>query len=243
MFLVRCFFFGFGQLQKRVKIGGGSGLAKASNASVVELGLLLYQLGSGCKLVYGLGPDAFKQAKYRALSNINAVTRTLGASFTIVVKRCLNFAVSSSWNETQSDGKEEATVVGSIVAELLECETMLEGAIFPAFNDAEYSSDPEGSMVSTAIVGESSQDLSNTTTRASSVPGQAASINRSEEVPPLELEDHIEQSIEVLPTKEGSTSMPVLPSIPPDTELQKADKMRDGAMSSPSPTKTSFAVL
>ena len=84
-------FFGFGSRTSQRQPGAGSGISKSTNVSLVELGLLLFQIAVGTQLPYNTGSKGLKSARAQALSNIKKVTNVLGVPFTRIVCTCLNY--------------------------------------------------------------------------------------------------------------------------------------------------------
>ncbi len=80
---------GFGSPQRYV-LGEGSGIAKAPGSSVVELGLLLYQICAGENLDYGTGDYGLMKAKLRALEGLNKVDCAAGTTLAEIVQDLLS---------------------------------------------------------------------------------------------------------------------------------------------------------
>ena len=80
---------GFGSPQRYV-LGEGSGIAKYPGSSMVELGLLLYQICAGENLDYGNGDSGLIKAKTRALREMNKVDRAVGTMLAGIVEDLLS---------------------------------------------------------------------------------------------------------------------------------------------------------
>ncbi|KAF2822248.1 hypothetical protein CC86DRAFT_470268 [Ophiobolus disseminans] len=85
---------GFGSRKPQHSLGSSSGVSQCRSKPVVELGLLLYQIGSGTSLDYGRGPEGFRRAKIRALHTIGTVDKGTGGRFAEVVQMCLKHSGS-----------------------------------------------------------------------------------------------------------------------------------------------------
>jgi hypothetical protein len=121
--------FGFGQRPPPRKLGGGSGPARASNTSMIELGLLLYQIGSGTNLDYGLGVSGLAAAKAEALKNLNILDRRIGTTYVDIVRHTLEFKARASYLTVGSVGKDEAEYVKKAISSLVEYEEVLEDTV------------------------------------------------------------------------------------------------------------------
>ena len=80
---------GFGSPQRYV-LGEGSGIAKYHRSSMVELGLLLYQICAGENLDYGNGDNGLIRAKTRALRELNKVDCAVGITPAEIVQDLLS---------------------------------------------------------------------------------------------------------------------------------------------------------
>ena len=80
---------GFGSPQSYV-LGEGSGIAKYSHSSMVELGLLLYQICAGEKVNYGNGDSGLMRAKTRALKELNKVDCAVGTTLAEIIQDLLS---------------------------------------------------------------------------------------------------------------------------------------------------------
>lgn len=85
---------GFGTRKPTRSLGSSSGVSQHANKTVVELGLLLYQIGSGNNLDYGRGYEGFRQAKLSALSAMRLLGRSAGPRFSEVTEMCLTYSGS-----------------------------------------------------------------------------------------------------------------------------------------------------
>jgi hypothetical protein len=90
---------GFGSRKPTRSLGSSSGVVQHANKIVVELGLLLYQIGSGSNLDYGRGGhEGFRQAKLSALHAMRVLGRCAGPRFAEVTELCLTY------NGSEDDG-------------------------------------------------------------------------------------------------------------------------------------------
>ena len=97
----------FGSPQRYV-LGEGSGIAKYSHSSTVELGLLLYQICAGENLDYGNGDNGLMKAKTRALRELNKVDCAVGITPAEIVQDLLspNTLVSADGETVYKDETE-----------------------------------------------------------------------------------------------------------------------------------------
>jgi hypothetical protein len=82
---------GFGMQKPVILPGTSSGLSKQTINPVVELGLVLYQIGSGTNLEYGSGDIGVKNAKEVAMKAMNQVDKLSNGSFSEIVQLCLGW--------------------------------------------------------------------------------------------------------------------------------------------------------
>ena len=80
---------GFGSPQRHV-LGEGSGIAKYSHSSMVELGLLLYQICAGENIDYGNGDNGLSKAKRMAQKELSKVDYAVGTTLAEIVQDLLS---------------------------------------------------------------------------------------------------------------------------------------------------------
>ncbi|OCL02110.1 hypothetical protein AOQ84DRAFT_383019 [Glonium stellatum] len=115
-------FIGFGSRKPARNPGAYSGRVKERSANaVVELGLLLHQIGSCTKLDYGEGSEGIRRAKEKALNTLHLVDQRSGGKFAEVIEMCLN------WKGTPlaAAGEEEWEVIERVVKWLIGYEEKL----------------------------------------------------------------------------------------------------------------------
>ncbi|KAI5837909.1 hypothetical protein DFP73DRAFT_566207 [Morchella snyderi] len=86
-------FAGFGcrrQRKTRQEVASGSSVSK--NTSVIEMGLLLYQVGCWKRLDYGISVN---ELRFQAKNTINEVVRRVGVKFSNAVEACLDYRGSA----------------------------------------------------------------------------------------------------------------------------------------------------
>ena len=98
---------GFGAPQRHV-LGEGSGIARYPHSSMVELGLLLYQICAGENLDYGNGDNGLINAKSMALKELNKVDCAVGITPAEIVQDLLspNTLVSADGETVYKDETE-----------------------------------------------------------------------------------------------------------------------------------------
>ena len=114
---------GFGCRPPGRQPGATSGPSKDVNAPVIELGLVLFQIGSRRKLNYltkGMGStvELLNSVKNEALSNLWEVEKLYGPLFPRVIETCL---LSDSVNETKN--------VQNGLTKLIDCQNALTAPI------------------------------------------------------------------------------------------------------------------
>ena len=85
---------GFGSAKTNRVVGSSSGAARQMSNPVVELGLVLFQVGSCSKLNYGSGLEGVRKAKKEALRQIRKLDVRCGGHFAEVVQLCLDWGTS-----------------------------------------------------------------------------------------------------------------------------------------------------
>ena len=80
--------FGFGSAPKRYDLGEEQGVQGISNPSLIELGLVLYQICVGQVMVYGAG-SSVTAAKLMALKGLNRIDNAVGPTVTEIVQKLL----------------------------------------------------------------------------------------------------------------------------------------------------------
>ncbi|KAL9130302.1 MAG: hypothetical protein Q9217_001477 [Psora testacea] len=127
---------GFGVRPQRVKLGRGEGIARPANISLVELGLVLYQICSRISLDYGTARASLMTAKTKALQNLHVVENMTGVTLVHNIEACLSTDVP---NPSGSDENvEESSLLIRMVATLSRHEHALGGAL--TFSEADMNS-------------------------------------------------------------------------------------------------------
>jgi hypothetical protein len=88
--------FGFGQRPPQRVLGESSGFLRSDNAVIVELGLLLYQIGSCRTLKYGSSPRALAEAKRVSGFNLHLLDLRVSMAFAEVTEACLQYTPSAA---------------------------------------------------------------------------------------------------------------------------------------------------
>ena len=114
--------FGFGRRPPKAKLGGGNGVADSGGLAMAELGILLYQIGSGIAVDYGAGVTALKQAKSTALGNIHALELRMGFAYAEIVQGFLEFEARPSYLLPPNDENQETEYVKKVVSALMKLE-------------------------------------------------------------------------------------------------------------------------
>lgn len=80
---------GFGQNTPRKKIEATSSVGKAHNSSLIEVGLTIYQIGTGMNVDDGTGRAGLMKARAQVMNSLGALERCVGPRFTEIVQMCL----------------------------------------------------------------------------------------------------------------------------------------------------------
>ena len=119
---------GFGSPQRHYVLGEGSGIAKYTHSSMVELGLLLYQICAGENLDYGNGDNGLMKAKTRALRELNKVDCAVGTTLAEIVQDLLspNTLVSA---DGETEYKDETEYILNAITTLASYEHPVEDTV------------------------------------------------------------------------------------------------------------------
>ncbi|KAI9718539.1 MAG: hypothetical protein M1812_003990 [Candelaria pacifica] len=98
--------YGFGspslkQKSKAAAIGSSSGVPPPPKAPIVELGLLLHQIGCWSPLDSGLEDSLFETTKSQARNQTHDVVRHTGMQYAEIVQSCLDYLEQSGVNEEE----------------------------------------------------------------------------------------------------------------------------------------------
>lgn len=115
-------FIGFGQKPPRKRIGATSSVGKAYNSSMIQLGLMLYQVGTAMNIDYGIGRNGLVKAKIHVMNSLGALDETVGPGFTEIVQMCLDYKTP----DFRSGAEDENNLVKKMILCLLEYEERLE---------------------------------------------------------------------------------------------------------------------
>jgi hypothetical protein len=121
--------FGFGRRAAKAKLGGGSGVADSTGSAITELGLLLYQIGTGIAIDYATG---LSQAKAAALGNIHAVELRMGLIYAEMVEHFLESETPPTYLLAADDGHQHTEYVKRVISALMKLEhDLVDTAIAP----------------------------------------------------------------------------------------------------------------
>ena len=121
--------FGFGRRGPAKKLGGASGITQVPSSAMIELGLILFQLGTGKALDYGIGAQGFRFARSKALSDIDELDSRVGCIYTEIVKGLLEFQTPASHLLAANDETKGTEYVKKAVEALYSLEQKLEGTV------------------------------------------------------------------------------------------------------------------
>ena len=120
---------GFGKRAEIGILGDDSGVEDQSTNVMVELGLLLFQVGSGQPIDYGLGSLGVHQAKTRAVQALQTVRIRVSSAYANVVQGLLEWESVPSHLRTEIDADKDRTFVQDVLSALHKLERDLEGTI------------------------------------------------------------------------------------------------------------------
>ncbi len=118
---------GFGSPQRYV-LGEGSGIAKYPRSSMVELGLLLYQICAGENLDYGNGDHGLIQAKTRALREMHKVDCAVGTTLAGIIEDLLSPSTLFP-PDGETVYKDETEYILNAITTLATCEHHVEDTV------------------------------------------------------------------------------------------------------------------
>lgn len=121
--------FGFGRRGPAKKLGGASGVAQAPSSAMIELGLVLFQLGTGKALDYGIGAQGLRFARSKALADIDELDSRVSCIYTEIVHGLLEFQTPASHLLAASDERKGTEFVKKAVEALYSLEQKLEGTV------------------------------------------------------------------------------------------------------------------
>lgn len=111
-------YFGLGRDPPFRKPGAMSSIERPSNFPMIELGLLLYQLGSRQTVNYDINgagaAEGLEEARRNAMINLSSIDRTCGPVFTLVVQICLECQYSEL-----VERKDESSLVEKVLTRLV----------------------------------------------------------------------------------------------------------------------------
>ena len=121
--------FGFGRRGPAKKLGGASGITQAPSSAMIELGLILFQLGTGKALEYGVGTQGLRSARSKALADIDELDSRVGCIYTEIVKDLLEFQTPASHLLAAKDERKGTEYVKKAVEALYSLEQQIEGTV------------------------------------------------------------------------------------------------------------------
>ncbi|KAK4998427.1 hypothetical protein LTR66_002327 [Elasticomyces elasticus] len=117
---------GFGLQPPPLAFGKNSGIGEAANATMSELGLLLYQIGTGKLLDYGGGGGADLAApKTHVRNNLSELDRRIGWIYTVIVEGLIDFVASPLYLLTPGSPQTQTEHVKRNLEALLKLEQYL----------------------------------------------------------------------------------------------------------------------
>lgn len=121
--------FGFGRRAPLPELGAVSGVGRAQSSSMMELGLILYQVGIGELVDYGSGAKGLQEAKNTALNGLHALDRRVGPIYTEIVQGILEFQAPAYYLLAANDERQEVEYVKKTISALYKLEQMLENTV------------------------------------------------------------------------------------------------------------------
>ena len=105
--------FGFGS-SKRYNLGEDQGPQAISRTSLIELGLLIYQICVGEVMDYGTGALSVTKAKLTALKGLNRIDKAVGPTLTEIVQALLSPTSLVAAGETVGENEEIEYILNAI---------------------------------------------------------------------------------------------------------------------------------
>ncbi|KAG8527695.1 uncharacterized protein KY384_007849 [Bacidia gigantensis] len=119
---------GFGTRSSKRKLGGGSGVSNQRKASMLEFGLILFQICTGRILDERTGQESTTvEPREQAVKGMDQIDKIAGSSMTDIVQTCVTFdSIADAEGELQ--GIDEVQFVQRAIMTLMRDERLLEGS-------------------------------------------------------------------------------------------------------------------
>jgi hypothetical protein len=128
---------------------------------MVELGLLLYQIGTGIATGYAVGAAGLGKAKAEALGNIHALNLRMGLMFAEMVQNFLEFEARPLYLLAPNEEKQETEYVKGVISALMRLEhDFMDTAIAPILLETKSGPEVRVSEVTPEIASPEPAELS-----------------------------------------------------------------------------------
>lgn len=101
---------------------------------MIETGLILYQLGTGEAMDYGVGPQALQDAKSNALRNLEVLDRRVGAVYSEMVHEFLEFSQPAPYLFPVEDERQGSELIKRSISALMSLEQSLTNTVTTAID-------------------------------------------------------------------------------------------------------------
>jgi hypothetical protein len=123
---------GLGRRAPAPVIGARRGVSQAPSTAMMETGLVLYQLGTGEPIDYGIGPQALQDVKNNALRNLEVLDRRVGWGYSEMVHEFLEFNQPAPYLLSAEDERQASEQIKRSISALMSLEQSLTNTVTAA---------------------------------------------------------------------------------------------------------------
>lgn len=123
---------GLGRRPPAPVMGARRGISQAPSTAMMETGLVLYQLGTGEPMDYGVGLQALQEVKNNALRNLEVLDRRVGAVYSEVVHEFLEFNQPAPYLLSPEDERQASEQIKRSISALMSLEQSLTNTVTTA---------------------------------------------------------------------------------------------------------------
>ena len=126
---------GFGSRPPPPVMGKRRGVTQAPSNTMVEIGLVLYQIGIGKTIEYGQGSQGLQETRDRALRSLDQLDRRVGAIYTEVVHQFLEFHQPPQYLLNANDQRRASEQIKRSISALMKLEESMANAVTAAIQE------------------------------------------------------------------------------------------------------------
>jgi hypothetical protein len=128
---------GFGSRAPPPVMGARRGIPQAPSNTMVEIGLVLYQIGIGHTIDYGQGAQGFQDAKDSALHCLDQLDKRTGSIYTEVVHQFLEFHQPPQYLLSADDERQASEQIKRAISALTKLDESLVNTVTGPFRELE----------------------------------------------------------------------------------------------------------